>query len=62
MTETARSQQKTFTKAQSFAVQMIIRHSIAPRGCINFTAIWQTLAVLMMLPVIARELSRKNRK
>jgi len=39
---------------QSFAVQLINRYWIALLGCISFPAIRQTLAVRMMLCVVAR--------
>ena len=52
--EVTKPQQTTFPKAQSFAVQLIIRFWIALHGCISIPAIRQTLTVRKMLRVIAR--------
>ena len=52
--EAATSQQKTFTKTQSFAAQLIIRFWIALHGCISIPAIRQTLTIRKMRSVIAR--------
>jgi hypothetical protein len=52
--EAATSRQKTFTKTQSFAAQLIIRFWIALHGCISIPAIRQTLTLRKMLRVISR--------
>jgi hypothetical protein len=58
--EAVTSQPKTFPKTQSFAVQLIVRHWIALRGCISFPAILQTLTVRMMLRAIVRANNHKK--
>jgi hypothetical protein len=57
--EATTSQPKTLPKTQSFAVQLTVHSWLTLHVCISFPAIRQTLAVRMMLRVIARELSRK---
>jgi len=51
--EAATSRQKTFTKTQSFAAQLIIRFWIALQGCISIPAIRQTLTIRKMQRVIS---------
>ncbi len=51
--EAATSRQKTFTKTQSFAAQLIIRFWIALHGCISIPAIRQTMTIRKMLRVVS---------